>query len=180
MYTGNDLNSAPLFKKFALQTIKSGVEMDTELDNLNAILNRLARLERQNRIFKHLGLVLVAGLLVLGTTAWRVADQYRDYNGQFFLRDAYGNMRGGFGYDSKTYLGQLFLGSPGAHTGPRRGEFRPKLDMVLRYDENQLPELRIYDKNETTRGILGFSDDTKTCNLWLYDANGKEIWSAIK
>ncbi len=175
--------------------------METDQAQYEAILMRLGTLEKQNRRLRFVGLVALLGILGLGTIAWTTME-IRSYEGQFFLRDQKGNMRGALSYEATQNFGTLWLGDVGENK--EEGMFTARPDILLSYNaKTRLPFLSfrdkegtvraelgfatdgstglwLYDKDGATRANVGFTENTQKPNIWLYDENGKAIWKAIK
>ena len=217
--------------------------------NEEQILIRLIKLEKQNRLFKLVGIVSILGMLVLGTIAWTTAEYYtyqgrfilkndagvtkgelhldknspylalrdengksmiylglnsegkpdmflgdrwisdriqrstrqndagiEDHQGQFFLRDKLGNLRGAFAYDPDLNLGKIMLGISGENKGNGVSGFNPTIILSHRND-NKEPFLGLYDHAGKQRVYLGVGSDGKTY-FELYDSKGKMYWNA--
>ncbi|MDH7515279.1 MAG: hypothetical protein QHI48_05350 [Bacteroidota bacterium] len=152
-----------------ISNISKEDEMSTGNYDLEAILCRLKKLEKQNRRFKFAGILVFFSLLVLGLAAWTQSEYY-DYQGQFFLRDKLGNIRGALAYNAETNYGMLWLGKAGKNVGETKFSTIP--DINLTYDDDGFPEMNIYDKLHNRRISTGFSTGHQP-GLWLYDSRGE-------
>lgn len=97
---------------------------------------------------------MVLGIFVLGTVAWKAAEEYYLYEGRFQIRDKTGNIRGGLTYNANTNMGYFYLGG----TGESRtdGFVMTKPDVMIGYSESGNP------------------------NIYIFNKYGKVIWQAIK
>lgn len=134
--------------------------------------DQISRLEKQNRRLKFVVLPIVAFMLI----GWTVAKEYSTYEGQFFLRDKLGNMRGSLSYNPNNNLGQFALGISGDNNVDGTFRFISTITLGHRPD-NQQPFLRISDQNGNMRVYLGVGSNGKTF-LQLGDDNGDVYWSA--
>lgn len=118
------------------------------------ILSRLERLEKQNRRLRRGLIGMVLGILVLGTVAWKAAEEYYTYEGNFILRDPTGNARGGLTTQSPSMRGNLWIGSVDSYNADGTYQVRPNIRIGFDYDGNP--------------------------NIWIFDMNGNLLWEAIK
>ena len=147
-----------------------------EHGNMEAVLARLEKIEKQNRRFRFVGLVFLVGLLALGTISWKQKVEYERYEGQFLLQDKLGITRGGLLTVGKDKYGQLWLGTAGKNT---RGEYQAKIDVMIGYDDYGTPSFQFLDNNGKQRVVIGESRGG-AFNIWLYNEKGETIWTALK
>ena len=157
--------------------------MASQTPDLQAVAERLGKVEKQNRRLKSVGiavLVLVSAVLVIGQTVPK--ERILLEAEAFILRDKNGNIRAGlmvnedgeatlfFGDKNGTTRAQLMVHEDG---GPIL-TFRDKNGTAragLMLDEDGWPILSFYDKNGTVRAGLMLDEDGSP-SLSFHDKNG--------
>lgn len=157
---------------------------------LEGLMNRLDRVERENRRLKEVGsvvLVAVASLVLMGQAVPNVAKVVEAE--RFVLRDASGKLRAELAVDdngaaylsildregkgSRAMVAVLPNGSGGLVVSDREGKATAQLDLGL-FDGDK-PGLRLFQ--EGLRAELALRSDG-TAHLSLSDKGGKVIWQA--
>ena len=121
-----------------------------------AMMNRLERLEKQNRRFKQIGalaLILVGSVLLMGQAPITRTVEANE----FIVKDANGKQRASLG---------LFGNQPTLSLFGESGKVQAALSVVAGF-----PSLILSDASGELRAMLGVRPDGQ--ELALYDANGK-------
>lgn len=82
--------------------------MDIHSPEIDSLQTRVARLEKENRRFKHLGLAMLAGIGLLFAMAQAPARKTVEAT-EFVVKDAHGNTRIRLGVDPKNDSADLWL-----------------------------------------------------------------------
>jgi len=82
--------------------------MELRPDNSAALQIRIARLEKENRLFKRVGVAALAGVALLAVMAQAPARKTIEAN-EFVVKDARGNARIRIGVDPKNDTAELWL-----------------------------------------------------------------------
>ena len=158
--------------------------MSLEPMTIDALQHRLEKLERQNRTIKRAGAGALFCVVALSLIGWMHAFKQQTYEGRFFLKDEFGNLKGALLTDAQSGLGSFFIGTSQAERKSTEGEMavkntittQPHINFGYRKD-NAEPFITIFDRNGQVRVSIGI-DGTGETQLELYDRKGGLIWKA--
>ena len=151
--------------------------MASQTPDLQAVAERLGKVEKQNRRLKSVGiavLLLVSAVLVIGQAVPKEPILLEAE--AFILRDKNGNVRAGLMLNEDGSPSLTFL------------DKNENLRAWLVLDEDGMPSFMLFDENENKRAVLGFTslEVTKTgevrnlppSSLVLFNKEGKVLFKA--